>query len=86
MNLLVYTAPPFAFLFGAEVWLPDCGAQVVFCLISCATYLLHGCLDMAADRAHQPLVEFQLGEPGIKLTLAGRLPATTVIALPSWAG
>jgi hypothetical protein len=85
-NLLVPTAPQFAFPFGADVWLTDFGAPVVLCLISCATYLLHGCRDMAADRAHEPLVEFQLGEPGIKLTLAGRLSATTVIGLPSWAG
>lgn len=110
-HLLVFTAPPFAFLFGADVWLPDCGAQVVFCLTSCATHLFNGCLEMAADRAHpskryraiaadlvillapaafttaaEPLMEFLVGEPGIKLTLAVRLSTRTVIGLPSWAG
>lgn len=51
-NLLVFAAPLFAFAFNPVSWLSACGALVVFCLISSATYLLNDALDVEADRAH----------------------------------
>jgi len=51
-NLLVFSAPLFAFRLEPLVWLPACVALLAFCFISSAIYLLNDCLDVEADRAH----------------------------------
>ncbi len=51
-NLLVFSAPLFAFRIDSNVWLAACVSLIAFCLISSAIYLLNDSLDVEADRQH----------------------------------
>jgi decaprenyl-phosphate phosphoribosyltransferase len=51
-NLLVFSAPLFAFTVDSEIWFAASWALVAFCLISSSIYLLNDSLDVEADRHH----------------------------------
>ena len=58
-NLLVFSAPLFAFQFeNYEIWIKSLYAFLSFCLISSAVYLINDVLDAEADKKH-PVKKFR---------------------------
>jgi decaprenyl-phosphate phosphoribosyltransferase len=80
-NLLVFSAPLFAFRLDVDVWLMACGALVAFCLISSAIYLLNDCLDVASDRVH-PSKRHRPIAAGL-VSVPAALTTATVLAMSS---
>jgi decaprenyl-phosphate phosphoribosyltransferase len=81
-NLLVLSAPLFAFGLEADVWLAASSALISFCLVSSAIYLLNDSLDVEADRQHprkryRPIAAGQVSVP-LALTTSALL---TVVSL-----
>ena len=58
-NLLVFSAPLFAFQFANyQIWIKSLYAFLSFCLISSAVYLINDVLDAEADKKH-PVKKFR---------------------------
>tara|TARA_B100000886_G_C20424296_1_gene493128 strand:+ start:374 stop:1294 length:921 start_codon:yes stop_codon:yes gene_type:complete len=51
-NLIIFSAPLFAFKYSSEIWIPSIYATFSFCLISSAIYLINDVLDIETDKKH----------------------------------
>lgn len=80
-NLVVFSAPLFAFRFEIDIWLPAFVAFAAFSLISSAIYLLNDCLDVASDRAH-PSKKYRPIAAGL-VSIPSALICATALALAS---
>ncbi len=69
-NLLIYSAPLFAFNFSPEIWVSSTKALVCFCIISSAIYLFNDLIDIEFDKKHPAKSKRPIAAGLIKLSNA----------------